>query len=60
LNSIHQFRLCPGLGTPPEEQTAQPAELARRRQQLAIERRELQAAKIEFVRLGGVACRDPT
>ena len=60
FNFIRQFRLCPALGTRTEEQTAQPAELAQCRQQLAIERGEPQAAKIEFFRLGGVACRDPT
>jgi len=50
----------PGLGTRTEEQTAQPAELAQCRQQLPIERREPQAAKIELFCLSSVACRDPT
>jgi hypothetical protein len=53
-----ELRLFSRLGAQSEEQPSQPAELAQRRQRLAVERCELQPAKVELFRLGGAACRD--
>jgi hypothetical protein len=47
-----------GLGAWSKEQPSHPAELAKRRQRLAVEHRELKSANVEFFRLYGAASRD--